>query len=291
MPRLDLTDSQLRRTPGALLIFRILSHITTDTDLQPLINHVHKMKVVPGEPPKSKNLPAPAIYCWPNREMIMVEGEDGLEAGDWYFTVKMVMKNLKSYTAIPLNSDGTWKNAMPVGKSDHTGLLEILWMEERLKYVLNYHGHQNNWYYTFVQNGCLGEPNQIQFDFREFGGGDSKSELLHVMTFSFRVRTWDHRTVLVANGDAVVTVVDSLAAPVQGAKVTITDITGNYVEDEDGKWVWTTDAAGEAAIPGLIATRNDSLTIAASKGALSGTLADQDISQTAADNTFTVTIT
>lgn len=288
MPRLDITDTEIRRTPGALLIFRILSLITTDTKLKPLINHVHNMKVVPGQPPTGKDLPAPAIYCWPHREMVEIQGEDGLEAGTWYFTVKMIFKNLKSYTAIELNKDGTFKKAFPLDMSNHTALMEMLWIEERLKYIVNLHGHHNNWYFTFVQNGLLGEPNQIIFDMREFGGGDSKGPLLHILTFSFRILTWDHRDTMVATGDVTVSVVDAGMLAVKNATVTITDISGNTVEDSSGNHKWKTDVAGQVTISGLIATRNKGTTIAATKTGIGSGSSTGDITQKT--NAFTITL-
>lgn len=292
MPRLQgLTDLQLRRTPGALLTFAILGHIAKDSELQPLINHAERMKFIPGEPPKRKELPAPAVYCWPNRDLDEVQGEDSLESCVWYFNVKVILKNLTPVSPINMNADGTFKKPFPLDPLRHTALFEIFFFKQRLKYILNEHGHHNNWYYAFVQNGLLGENNQIQYDMREFGGGDTKSPSTYHLTLTFRIKTWDHRNTLLMTGDATVYVENGLGGPaVQGATVSITDKNGNAVEDSSGNTKWTTNVSGEASITGLLATANTPLTISATKsGTGSGTIS-ANISQTASDNSFTVTL-
>ena len=86
MPRISgLTDVQLRRTPGALLMMMMIGSFAKDSELQPLINHKDALKFLPGEPPKSKMPPAPALFCYPTRDLDEIEGEDGLESCTWYF--------------------------------------------------------------------------------------------------------------------------------------------------------------------------------------------------------------
>jgi hypothetical protein len=271
MPALNYTDKQLRDSQQDLLVKRILACFATNSTFKQLVKDIQEFKYVQGEPPKGKNLSSPGVFVRVLNDNPSIWADGSVQFPEYLISIKIILKNERSYHILPVNADGTWAEVLD---KEHTALRESSALEEVMRSILEVDGYDCRWYFDFVQKGIMGARGGMSFNYESFGGSTpGGNSLMFQLACVIKVQTWSCSTNKIADGNISITVTDT--TPASGATVWITDKCGNPIEDSSGVYKWLTNGSGVASASDLVAQSH--VTIHATKGTKSGTATLQTI--------------
>ena len=273
---LNLTELELFFTQEAMLAFRILGRITTNTTfLKFAKGRSDRMRYFVGKPPS--RFPSPATFVWFNADDTMINANDSTQFKNLYCNIKIGFINKVKYEALDLvESTGVFKEPMPIGKQNHTADLEAWKLKQAIQALIETEGYDKNWYYWFVEHGDKEDRKNIRFNLTGVELAQGSDEIENFLMTTFRIETWMDATndIDFATGSLDVTVNDDGGSPVEDAIVTLTDVSGMVIWNTDGERRWLTDASGEVTIENLPAQTQ--ITVSATKSGVGSGDTDMD---------------